>query len=296
MKPFEYIIELTSIVKGSFDLRWINLGYRYSRWWEEGGEVYQGAPLSNNRVVQLILLQDKNRVFLKIRSNYRLKDKEMEELKGRVVFCFGLDEDISPVFRIASKDRYLSRIIKELPGYRLKSTPSIYEALISGIISQNCSVRAFFNMQEEFIKGWGRGERIGSRKVFAFPTLEEILKGREIFKDKRLLYRAKSIKGVVREFKRGFLSQLERLSIEEGVEYLKRLKGVGEYTARITYIYGMRRYNLLFLDGYVQKLMKRLYQITSPKDIYKFTRERWGEWQAYLLDILIAYEQMKDKM
>lgn len=291
MKPFEYTIELTPLIKGSFNLRWINLGYRYSRWWGEEGEIYQGALLSNNRVVQLVLSQDRDRVFLKIRSNYKLKDKEIEELRRRVLFSFGLDEDLSPLFKIASKDRYLSRIIKKLPGYRLKSTLSIYEAVISGIISQNCSARAFFNMQEEFIKKWGKREMIGDKEVFAFPSLEEILRGKEIFKDKRLLYRSKSIKEVAREFKKGFLSKLEGLSIEKGIEYLKRLKGVGEYTARITYIYGMRRYNLLFIDGYVKKLMKKLYQITSPGEIYRFGRERWGEWQAYLLDILIAYDQ-----
>jgi len=67
-------------------------------------------------------------------------------------------------------------------------------------------------------------------------------------------------------------------------------------TARVVQIYGLRRYNLLFTDGYVQKLLGTLYLGTpkpKAKEILAFAEERWGRWQAYALDLLIAHWQSR---
>ncbi len=153
-------------------------------------------------------------------------------------------------------------------------------------------------MRERLVKAIGRRERINDEMVYAFPLPKEIEQApQDALSEAGLYYRAKFIQGVAGRLTPGFLEQLGSSSPEQGMATLKSFKGIGDYTARVVQIYGLRRFNLSFVDGYLQKLLGALYLDTSTpttKEIFAFAQAKWGKWQAYALDLLIAYWQSRD--
>jgi len=297
MGSYRVEINLNGFIKGRFDLNCLRMGYRYSPWTEREGEFYQGI-LCNDRVVKAVLKKQKGQLWLSLESNSALSSEETDWLRKRVVYCLGLEDDLSPLYELAKGDRNLQEALEALPGYRLKATPTLYEAIISAMLSQNCSSQAFFSMRERLVKTIGKREGINDVIISSFPLPEEIqATSEEALMQAGLYYRTKFIRGVAGQLSSGFLRQLKSISPEEGIETLRALKGIGDYTARVVQIYGLRRYNLLFTDGYVQKLLGALYLGTpkpKPKEIFVFAQEKWMGWQAYALDLLIAYWQSRD--
>ncbi len=289
-------INLNGFIEVRFDLNCLRMGYRYSPWMEREGKFYQGI-LCNDRVVKAILRSQKGKLWLCLESNSALSSEEIVWLRERVIYWLGLKDDLSPLLELAKGDRNLQEALTALPGYRLKATSTLYEAIISAMLSQNCSAQVFFSMRDKLIKTVGRREGINDEIVYAFPLPGEIeAASEEALMEAGLYYRTKFIRGVAGHLNSGFLHRLELISPEEGIKALKSLKGIGDYTARVVQIYGLRRYNLLFTDGYVQKLLGTLYLGTAkpkPKEIFAFAEGKWGRWQAYALDLLIAHWQSR---
>jgi len=290
-------INLNGYINGEFDLNSLRMGYRYSPWEERDGEFHQGI-LHNGKVVKAILKSKKGKLWLCLKSNSALSPRETTWLREKVIYCLGLRDDLSPLYELAKRDANLKKALSALPGYRLKSPLTLHEAIISAMLSQNCSAQAFFSMRERLIRAIGRREKINDELVYTFPLPEEIAEAPpDLLSEAGLYYRAKFIQGVTRRLSAGFLHQLEATSPAEGVATLKSLQGIGDYTARVVQIYGLRRFNLGFVDGYVQKLLGWLYLDTpkpKPKKILSFAQAKWGEWQAYVLDLLIAHWQSRD--
>ncbi len=294
---FCYEIDLSPHTVGQFDLKHLNLGYRYSPWKEENGAFSQGL-LCGDRAVKVVVGGGSRGALLRVRSQEELLEKEVEVIVDKVLFCLGLKDDLTELTGLGEDDPHLREALDALPGYRLKATPTVYEAILSAMISQNCSRDAFFSMLSQFRRSFGRIAEIEGQSMEAFPTPEEVVEGdlRRV-EDPRLRYRMTSIGELARVLTKDFLNRLEGLPPDEGIEELEKLRGIGGYTARVVQLYGMRRYEVGFFDGYVQKLIGRLYlkkEKPRPREVLQFMKERWGSWQGYALDVIIAYAQLRD--
>jgi len=233
MDPHRVEINLEGYVEGEFNLDSLRMGYRYSPWEERNGEFHQGI-LCNDRVVRAVLKRQKGKLWLCLESNSALSSEETEWLRERVIYCLGLKDDLSPLYELAKGDGNLKKTLVALPGYRLKSAPTLYETIISAMLSQNCSVQALFSMRKRLIKTVGRRERINNVIIYAFPLPEEIQSApKETLMKARLYYRTKFIRGVASRLSSGFLRQLELISPEEGIKALGSPKGIGDYTASV---------------------------------------------------------------
>ncbi len=292
---FQYSIDLSSHLAGEFDPATLKLGYRYSPWQEKDREFSQGL-LCGDSVVKVSLTAARAGNLLNVRSKQEIAEDELEEIKRKILFCLGLEDDLSGLAEIGTRDSHLKRAWDALPGYRLKATPAVDEAILSAVISQNCSRDAFFAMLGEFREKFGRKSRIRSDNVVAFPSPREISgAGVAGLKHPWLKYRIRTIQEIAAALTRDFLTRLQSLPPQEGIAELTRIKGIGDYTARVVQLYGMRRYEVAFVDGYVQKLIGKLYLKAykpKPREVLQFAEESWGDWQGYALDLIIAHAQL----
>ncbi|MCD6382779.1 MAG: hypothetical protein J7L74_04065, partial [Candidatus Hydrothermae bacterium] len=169
-----------------------------------------------------------------------------------------------------------------------------HEALFSAIISQNVSRDGFFKMLDEFKELRGIRVEADGYVDFVFPSLEELRDFDPFdFKDRRLIHRASIIRDIAREVDGDFFVELSRDPLS-GIDALVKFRGVGEYTARATLLYGYRAYEIPVVDRYILKMLASLYSDFVSRDasgLDAFARGRWGEYAGYVIDLLIAWSQ-----
>ncbi|RLG69260.1 MAG: hypothetical protein DRO11_08010, partial [Methanobacteriota archaeon] len=173
-------------------------------------------------------------------------------------------------------------------------TPTLEEMVLSAVISQNCSREMFMRMYWRVVERFGKRAEVGGEAWCVFPTTRELLAANREELRRCVSYRVDTVIGVAKRLDGDVARRIVSVPPSEGVELLRSVKGVGEYTAWATQLYGLRRYNLIFVDRYVQKLLGELYfggRKPSHRESRMFAQERWGDWQGYALDVLIAYHQ-----
>lgn len=286
-------VDLDQYIIGEFSLESSQFGYTFSPWKRFGGQIHKCLTFDGG-LAKLTISQVGGATSLCITSANELPERVVEKLVEKVVYLFGLDEDLTGLEELGETDPNLRRALKALPGYRLKATPTLEEMVLSAVISQNCSREMFLKMYWRFVERFGRRTRVDGETWCAFPTTRELLAANWEELKGCVAYRAATVMSVAKSLDGDMVRRIVAGPPSEGVALLRGVKGVGEYTAWATQLYGLRRYNLIFVDRYVQKLLGKLYlgrEKVSPRGIRVFAREMWGDWQGYALDVLIAYHQ-----
>ena len=112
-----------------------------------------------------------------------------------------------------------------------------------------------------------------------FPTPEQILKiDIEKLRSAGMSYsKAAYVKNIARAFKNRDLDIqiLRKMSDEEAIETLTKIKGVGKWTAEMILIFTLNREDVFSVgDAGLRRAIKNLYGITNEKEILKLS-ETW---------------------
>lgn len=159
-------------------------------------------------------------------------------------------KEIDPVLGLA--------IDKNLPG--LKSRGSIYEGILRSIISQQISVAAANSVREKFLKKF-KGQ-------FPPPKILAKLKDKD-FKDTGLSRQKISyFKNVGEHFLNENLNEekFHKMSDQEMIADLTKIKGVGEWTVEMLLIFNLNRKDVFSVkDLSLLNAIYKLYKINPKK-------------------------------
>lgn len=181
---------------------------------------------------------------------YKYTEKEIEYLKNR--------------------DRKLGAKIDEISMVQRRIEPDIFSALISSIISQQISTKAAITVKNRLIDLVGEI----TPKNIAKLEIESIQKcGMSIRKANYI----KEI-GNVAINKTIDFEGLHKLTDEEVIKELVKLKGVGEWTAEMLLIHSLQRPNILsYKDLGIRRGMMELYALTElSKDEFQVYKNRYS--------------------
>jgi len=174
------------------------------------------------------------------------------------------------------KDPVLKKLVKKHspPKFEDKSE-FLYEGLIESIVSQQLSVKAADTIFARFLKLF---------KSKAFPKPKDILK----MKDDKLrsagisYQKISYIKSVATAFETKQIDHkiIKKLSDEEVILELTKIKGVGRWTAEMKLIFTLNRPDVFSLgDLGLRNAIKNLYGITDKKEILKLS-ENWKPYRS----------------
>ena len=172
------------------------------------------------------------------------------------------------------KDPIIKKLIEKYGELDWKESSDLFEDLVDTIISQQLSGKASATIFDRF------------KKLFTnkFPTAEEILK----MPDEKLrgagLSRAKVkyVKSLAEEIRSGelVLSKLGKMSEEEVIFHLTKVKGIGRWTAEMILIFSLRRPDVFSLgDLGLRKAVSNLYKV--PIDDLRGIEEISLKWSPY---------------
>lgn len=179
--------------------------------------------------------------------------------------------------RFLKKDPKLAKIINEIGDYKIKFTRNKFECLVEAIITQQLSGAAAKSISTQF------------RSLYnaRFPKPEEVAKTSIIKLKKSGLSSMKSryIKDLSKKIVRKEidLNKISKLSDEEVILELTKLRGIGKWTAEMFLIFALRRNDVLPVDDLgLQKGIAQLYNMqTLPKKRdMEIIAEKWRPYRT----------------
>lgn len=186
----------------------------------------------------------KPRLTVELHSSSRAALKQAEfHAQLRHILC--TDFDIRPFYRLARQDEMLAPLVKRFCGLRITSSPTLFEALVMAVLSQQVNLTFAYSIKKELVEAFGRKWRYKGWTYYAFPEPERFAgQSLETLRGFRLSHaKAGTLIRLGEAFASRALQQSEiaQLSDEAAIEALIQLKGIGRWSAETALMRGLAR-------------------------------------------------------
>jgi DNA-3-methyladenine glycosylase II len=233
---------------------------------------------------------------LTIHSPMKPEPETMQEVENLVENILNIHENLGSFYSDVQNDPIMKEISIHLKGLKSPTTPTVFEALVDSIIEQQISLTAARSMEEKLVRKFGVRFALEGRKYFCFPTPTRLARGTpEQFRSCGLSSRkGEYIRDISRQINDGKLT-LEVLrqhqDIEEIIEELMTIRGIGRWTAELTILRGMHRVEAIPADDLgVRKLISHYYRNDEKISGVEARNiaEQWGRWKGLAAFYLIV--------
>ena len=180
-----------------------------------------------------------------------------------------------------------------LAGYRLSSLLSLEWMPIYAFLSTNTTLKSYYLFLDNIINYWGSKISYKNQELVSLPLLDDLLYVDEIqLRKTKIGYRAKYFPLMISKLVNNPLYWARSANnFSERYKFLLAIKGIGDYSARTTLLYGPKDYSIAFVDSFIRSLMYEFFSLpkeTSINKIYTFLEEHFSPYQGLLLDWLTA--------
>lgn len=217
-------------------------------------------------------------------SNSSLNKAEEEDLTRRLRGSYGLDEDLNDFYKIAKKDRLLRPTLRAMKGMRNSCFHTLFEILTISLVLQNTNVKRSQNMLRALLENYGKKVEFERKQMYVFfpPERIEEISEEELREKCRLGYRARYLKTIADAFlDLNIESKIRTLNYEEAKEELKKIKGIGEYSASIALVEYLRFPQFMTLDLWSKKIFSKLFFGHERADYDRIQKEALKRWNGY---------------
>ena len=209
---------------------------------------------------------------------------------------FNFNDDLSPFYRDIAEDPIMAGISSKLRGLKVPTTPTVFEALVDSIIEQQISLLVAHRMQNRLIRAVGRQEVFQGQVYFCYPTPEGIAAAsEETFRACGLSRRkAEYIRDIARKIVDGTID-LGKFRLNPDTESilaeLMELRGIGRWTAELTALRGLHRFDAFPADDLgLRRLIGHYYGNAAPisSETARTIADRWGSWKGLAAYYLVV--------
>lgn len=196
-----------------------------------------------------------------------------------VKMVLGVENDYTGFYDLALRDPLLRDFATMYRGWRLRQS-DLWWSLVTGICQQNASFKQGWSMLHKIVLNYGRHVSLDNLVVPRPPKPIEVLEKPEVLLESGVGYRAKTILNTARAIVSGLIDELENTSgVCEAERSLKRIDGIGPYTARLAIVLSMNNYTLPPVDRWLKKIISVVYSV-DEKYAEEFWVSKWGEWSG----------------
>jgi DNA-3-methyladenine glycosylase II len=209
-----------------------------------------------------------------------------------------MDFDLTLFYKAVKNDEIMFKLIKRLFGLKNPTTPTVFEALVDSIVEQQISLKVAHSIERRIIKTFGSILNIESHVYYAFPTPDQLnnapedqLRGCGL--SFRKIEYIKSISKLIVEGKLDLEKFKEYENIDQIIDELCKIRGIGKWTAELTVIRGLNRLDSFPADDIgIRRAISHYYcqdrKISS--DEARKIAENWGKWKGLASFYLIIAE------
>lgn len=206
---------------------------------------------------------------IKIRQdgdNLYLSGTTVDEYNKTWEKYLGLDEDYDAINadvceKFGVYNNVISDAVKAADGIRILRQDH-WEALCSFIISQNNNIPRIKKIIADMSRALGEKFESFGEECYAFPTPEAIVSaGIPALNELKMGFRSKYVTDAAARVLDGRidLDAVEKMSFEEGEEYLMQICGVGKKVADCTLLFGYYKTEAFPVDVWIKRVLEKYY-------------------------------------
>lgn len=213
-----------------------------------------------------------------------------------VISRFGLDHDMTKIYKTIDTDKFMHSAISQLRGMRVTSNPA-WETTLSFLISQFNNIKRIRLIMKRLIDTFGEEIEVEGRIMKRFPSHHSIAKASidQLMKCNSG-FRAKYIKSVANAWDEFDHGKLYAMDYESAKELLMELDGVGDKVADCILLMGYEKFEAFPIDVWIKRLVEREYikKKVSVSYMHMFAHKRWGDYAGYANQYIFEFGRKKN--
>lgn len=222
-------------------------------------------------------------LIVELESKEVLSGTERNRAIATVSRMLNLDMDLRDFYE-STDDEILLNLMAALRGLKVMHTCSVFEALVYAITEQQISLNVAMRIEQRITERFGEPIDFGGKRYHVFPEPERLNSIEDLKRCGLSTRKAEYIRDIsaavsVGSLELGNLRDYERT--EEIIEELCALRGVGQWTAKMTVMRSMPRYDVLPADDVgIRRCISRYY-FNGKRISQQQAEETAGRWGAY---------------
>jgi len=270
----------------------------------EDGKFRQIIPIGGKP--SLVALEsagtvEEPKLRVELKSNSEISHADARQAAQTVTRLFNLELDLVPFYDLAEKEGILKRITQRLRGLRSPTTQTVYEALMDSIIEQQISLKVATAIERRMIKKVGEAVTLEGEVYYAYPTAQALAQAspedlRGCGLSGRKVEYVREISSLVAEGRLDLEKFRTYENAKDIVEELDKVRGIGTWTAELTAIRSLQKWDAMPADDIgLRRIISQYYcggrRITSEEA--KKIAEPWGKWRGLAAFYFVIAELLK---
>ena len=178
----------------------------------------------------------------------KLNDDIIRQAKEQLIFYLSLDDDLTPFYKLADKDEAFKPVLRKLYGYHQVKFPSIFTSVCWALVTQRTPNSFAYLTMQRFCELLGDAITVDGERYTTFPEAKRFLDSRGLNARDKVLIATNNTRKTDRlmEIAKAYTSvdenYLKRASYDEALRTVKKLKGLGQWSAEYVLLRGLGRY------------------------------------------------------
>lgn len=202
----------------------------------------------------------------------------------RLSFYLSLADDLRPLYELAQSDPVFKPIVDRLYGFHQVKFPSPFENAIWAILTQRNSMTVAQQMKQRLTDKYGGSLTVNGTVYQAFPEALAMASASpdEIGELVRNAQKTPYVVSAIRAFANVDENFLRHGPYEDVYDWLRSIKGVGEWSARFVLIRGLGRTDVSTDEKMLQGQVSKYYGHTDIKRLAAHYGPYQGYWGFYV--------------
>jgi DNA-3-methyladenine glycosylase II len=206
-----------------------------------------------------------------------------EVVIDRISFFLSLSDDLDQFYRIAINDSSFAPILQKLYGLHQVKFLTPFECACWAVLSQRNQLSAARKAKQALLERFGTSLEVNGSLYRAFPepsqlgeTSQEEVKA--LLKHQR---REEYLGEVIKAFSEVDERFLRTANYDKVEEWLKNIRGIGEWSARLILLRGLGRMEKLAVEKRLMAAAARVYGKPMTTQRLHVIGEKYGRWKGY---------------
>jgi len=294
LPPYDFDLSMKIFSNGNKQIR----RYEEGKFWQIL-RVNQKLVLATLRASGTV---DVPEVSAELESDHEISGADEQKCRQLLNILLGTKLDLRSFYRKAKTDEIMKDITQKLKGLKVPSTTTVFEALVDSIVEQQISLSVAHVLEVNLIKKYGDHLDLESGVYYAYPTPRALARA-EIrdLRDRGLSTRkAEYIRNVSEMIVEGKLDLeiLKKCSdANRIIEELDNIKGIGVWTAELTVVRAMQKYDVIPADDLGLRRVISHFYFKGEKvnaDVAREIAKKWGKWKGLASFYLVVAEILEN--